>query len=126
MRGQRFHAEGFGRVMATEQKIDFKLFGRDRGPVRRFASNESVDLPAVAGSAKAGLRFCDAVNFSAGSAGDNSNVPGILWTEVERFQWPAKHLSEFPNQIVLRDRNSRSNSNQLSLLFEKRFRRFES
>src|SRR6266480_415533 len=39
MRGERFDAECFSRVMAAENKIDSKLLRRDGSPVRCFAGN---------------------------------------------------------------------------------------
>ena len=40
---QGFDAESFSGVMTSEQKVNAQFFGGDRSPVRRFASNESVD-----------------------------------------------------------------------------------
>ena len=62
MRGERFHAEGFGRVMAAEQKIDAEFFGCDGGPVRRLARDERVD-PFVRHS----------INFRTGAAGNKTD-----------------------------------------------------
>ena len=59
MSRERFHAECLGRVMAAEQKIDPQFLRGDGGPMRRFASDESID--AFPG---------DRVNLGAGASGD--------------------------------------------------------
>src|SRR5205823_8782523 len=76
MRGQGFDAECFGRVMATEKKIDSEFFRGDRRPMRRFTGNESVDILPVrskTGRGELGLRGY-AINFSAGAASDDPDV----------------------------------------------------
>src|SRR5438132_2868479 len=98
MRGQRFDAECLGRVMATENKIDSEFFCRDRGPMRRFAGDESVDILPVRSASRTdssrgelGLRGY-AINFSACAASDDPDVLRILRAGVKRFHRSAKHL----------------------------------
>jgi hypothetical protein len=55
MCGERFDAERFGRVVPAEHKIHPELFGGNCGPMRRFAGDEGIDLPAGA-LAKAGAK----------------------------------------------------------------------
>src|ERR1700704_6452476 len=62
MRRERLHPERFRRVMAAEQKVDAKFLRRDRRPMRRFASDESVDALTR-----------DCVDFGARSAGDKAD-----------------------------------------------------
>jgi hypothetical protein len=67
MRGQRFDAEGFGRIMAAENQIHAEFFRRDRRPVWRFAGDESVDS-----------FLGHAVNFRARSSCDDSDVAHLF------------------------------------------------
>ena len=60
---ERFDSERFGRVMASEKKIETKFLGCDRGPVWRFTRDKRVDLF---------LR--NAINFRAGPARYDPNV----------------------------------------------------
>ena len=61
--------------MAAEHKIDSEFFGRDRGPVRRFAGDEHVDLV---------LR--DAVNLATGAAGDDADGRSFLGAKQKCFR----------------------------------------
>ena len=84
MCGERFDAERFGRVVPAEKKIDAELFRGNCGPVRRFAGDEGIDLPAGA-LAKAGVVRGDAMNFAAGGASDDADDFCFWRTEVECF-----------------------------------------
>jgi len=72
MRGERFDAERFGRVVAAQKKIDSQFLRGNRRPVRRFACNEGVDFL---------LR--DPINFRTRRAGDDPNPVCFGWSEIE-------------------------------------------
>src|SRR5437016_2432030 len=126
MRGERFYAKRFSRVMSAEDKVDSKLLRGDRSPVRCFAGDESVDLPAVAVFAEAGLVRCDTINFRTCAASDDPDVLRILRTEVECLYRTTKHFSQFANQVVPRPGKSRANTDELSFFLKEWFRRFQS
>ena len=72
MRRERLDAEGFGGVVAAEEKIHAEFFRGDGGPMRRFARNERVDII-----------FRDAVNFRAGAARDDADRLCVLRTKLK-------------------------------------------
>ena len=74
MRGERFYAEHFRRVMSTEEEIDAEFFGGNCGPVRRFTGDECVDS-----------FVCDPVNFRARGSGHNAYRARLFRTETENF-----------------------------------------
>ena len=74
MRGERFHAENFRRVMSAEEEIHADFFGGNRGPVRRFTGDECVDS-----------FVCDPVNFRARGSGHNAYRARLFRTETENF-----------------------------------------
>ena len=74
MRGERFNAEYFRRVMSSEQEIHTDLFRRNRGPVRRFSSDEGVDSFG-----------CDPVNFRTRSSGHNAYRARTFRAEIKNF-----------------------------------------
>ncbi len=82
MGSERFHAEGFGSVVSSENQIDAELFGGNRGPMRRFAGDEHVDLF---------LR--DTINFRAGAAGNDPNCFGSLRTKAKALTFPPNDFS---------------------------------
>ena len=107
--------------MATEQKVDSELLRGDCRPMRRFPGDEGVDILPV----RLGLRG-NAINFSSGAAGDDSNVFWILRTGVECFHGFVKHLSQLANQFLARSRRLCANTDQLAFFFKERLGRSES
>jgi len=74
MGSERFYAEYFRRVMSAEEEIHADFFGGNRGPVRRFTSNECVDF-----------FVCDPVNLRTRGAGHNAYRARLFRTETENF-----------------------------------------
>src|ERR1700675_2842353 len=115
MRGERFHAEGFSRVMAAQKKIDSEFFRGDRSPMRRLAGNEGVDL---IGS--------NSIDFRAAGAGDDADPGCFFRSEIERLDRSAQNSSKLADQFCSRRRMFDSQPNQLPFFFQEGLGRFES
>src|SRR5206468_4130374 len=76
--GERFHAEGLGRIVTAEEKVDSELSGCDCRPVRRFACDVGVDSFPRRG-----------VDFSTGTAGHDADPFGFHWARAHAADWPA-------------------------------------
>src|ERR1051325_840095 len=74
MRSERSNAKHLCRVMSAEEEIHAEFFGGNRGPMRRFTSDERVDSFA-----------CDSVNFRARGSGHNAYRARLFRTEIENF-----------------------------------------
>ena len=104
MCGEGFYAEGFGGVMAAEQKVNPKLFGGDSGPMRRFARNEGVDLFSS-----------NAVNLRTSAAGNDADRMRLLRAEVERLHGAGQRSAQFADELFSWQRSARFQANKLSL-----------
>src|ERR1043166_251014 len=107
MGGERFDAEGFGRVVPPENKIDAKLFRSNCRPVRRLAGDERVDLFPR-----------HAMNFAARCAGDDADRLRFLRTEVERLDPATERFFQSPNELTPRNSCARLYADQLTFLLK--------
>lgn len=106
MGSERFYAEGFGSVVAAEQKINPELFGGDSSPMRHFARNESVDLFSR-----------NAVNFRASAACYDADRMRLLRAEVQRLHGGGQRSAQSADELFSWQGSARFQADKLPFLF---------
>ena len=91
MRGERFDAENFSRVMSTEEEIHTDLFGGNGSPMRRLTGDERVDSIVR-----------DPVNLRARSSCHDAYRARLFRTEIENFHRTVQGLLQFTNDLRTR------------------------